>query len=339
MWPKNIFLIACLINCAVSNPIIIRSGIVKEHAKHENGNVQEASLDKGKSGFENEDGYKEEDQKKFVGAEDSGSYLHRDEDKKIKHDQGGYNDQAFHEQGEGSIADAENKKGHSKGHQKTGFHNTYHKDESGSNSSYFDNGKDEGGDYQHNTKRGNAGNSAARRNQGSYLDGTHYEKDDGKQGSFNNKGHYDGSQGNKKNYKQGQRYDEGFRQGHSNVANQFGEGGNNVVEKQQSPPYYHHHQPHDPHYQEAPAYVEKKPFVKNIPYYPEENYYEQPAPYNVPEKKIIIYEDPRVYDNNVRFSNYEQPYENQRIQLDVRPPVNYPNRYYDERPVYEDYYY
>lgn len=69
-------------------------------------------------------------------------------------DQNQYNKGNFYQNGGGDVADHELKTGHKKGHHKTGFHNSYHKDEHGSNSSFFDDGSDEGGDYVQKTHSG-----------------------------------------------------------------------------------------------------------------------------------------------------------------------------------------
>lgn len=65
-----------------------------------------------------------------------------------------YNKGIFYEGGGGDLSDQEIKTGHKKGHHKTGFHNSYHKDEHGSNSSFYDDGMDEGGNYHRKSQKG-----------------------------------------------------------------------------------------------------------------------------------------------------------------------------------------
>lgn len=313
------FLSILLIHNVISVPIIIKSGIVKNHGQHQNGNVYDAVANTGVTSYGNQQGFEKLDQGKFVKAQDEGSYLQKDADKKLKQNQGHYANENFLQNGEGLIQDSEKQDGHKKGHHKSGFHNTYHKDESGSNSSYFDDANDAGANYQYNGKRGNAGNVGSQKNQGSYSDGSHHEKDDTREGSYKNAGHLNANLGDQRRYNDERYLNDRKEQAETVAANQAGGRGNEIIQKHQ--PYY----PRQQYYNE-PQYIEE-------PYYPDRRYYEKPTPY-VPEKKIIIYEDPRVYDNNLRYNNYETPYD--RVRLDVRPA---PNRYYEERPVYEDYYY
>lgn len=293
---------------------------MKNHGEHQNGNTYSSLANSGISSYANAQGQDKLDQGKFIKAQDEGSYLAKDSDKKVKQDQGQYSNENFHQNGEGLIQNLENKADHKKGHHKSGFHNTYHKDESGSNSSYFDDANDEGGKYQYNGKHGSYGDVGTKKNHGSFSDGSHHEKDDSKQGSYHQGGHLNQNLGNSHKYNDERYLNDRREQGTSVAANQAGRRGNEYVEKHNSQPFYP---------------VRKAPVAE--PYYPQNGYYEKPPAYNVPERKIIIYEDPRVYDNNIRYNDYETPYD--RVRLDVRPPIAAPNSYYEERPIYDDYYY
>lgn len=312
--------ILLLFKSVYSSPIIIKSGIVKNHGDHQSGNIYGAAGESGVTSHVNNQGFEKLDQGNFVKSADEGDYLHKDAAKNVNQNQGYYNNENFQQNGEGLVEDSEKKKDHKKGHHKSGFHNTYHKDESGSNSSYFDDSNDEGGDYQYNGKRGDYGNFQNNKQQGSYADGTHYEKDDSKQGTYKQEGHLNKHLGSNKNYNDERYLDDRKQHSESAAANNNDGRGKEVIENHHTQPYY---PPRN-------YYDERQPYNKE--------YYEKPS---VPENKIIIYEDPRVYESeNLRYSDYRTPHNpNDRVRLEIRPPISRTNRYYDARPIYEDYYY
>uniref|UniRef100_A0A1B0CUW0 Putative conserved secreted protein n=1 Tax=Lutzomyia longipalpis TaxID=7200 RepID=A0A1B0CUW0_LUTLO len=101
--------------------------------------------------------------------------------------QGASTDTLKHTTGE----DFETDKKHNRKHVKSGFHNTYHKDESGSNSSYYEDSDDRGGklvyDKRHGTK-GDAHDSQYREN---LRDGSLRDKYDDRYGGYDNRGTHD----------------------------------------------------------------------------------------------------------------------------------------------------
>lgn len=344
MWLISPFWIILIVENVIGSPVIIKSGIVKNHGEHENGNLYGALANSGVMSYANNQGYDKLNQGKFVKAEEEGSYLQKDADKNIKQDQGYYTNENFQQNGGGSVLDSEKKTGHKKGHHKSGFHNTYHKDESGSNSSYFDDANDEGGDYQYDGKRNHYGNNGQQKQQGSFSDGSHHEKDNSREGSFKHGGHLNKNLGTNKNYHDERYLNDQKQQSESVAANEAGVGGKEYAEGHRSQEYYPPRNYYKPvpyvpqpkpqfHNQyQPPLQLQPQPQLQRRPqqYYPQDEYYEKTATYNVPEKKIIIYEDPRVYDNNLRYTDYDN------VRLEIRPPISRTSRYYDERPIYED---
>lgn len=76
---------------------------------------------------------------------------------------------------------------HKKGHYRTGFTNNYHKDESGNNSSFYEDSDDEGG----HRSSGNTGVYYGQKSQDSFRDGArdaaYTEKDRNQQGLYDNR--------------------------------------------------------------------------------------------------------------------------------------------------------
>lgn len=293
--------------------VVIKTGVSKasEHANQQDGGVYDASAKKGISNFEGEEGFNLENNKKFVNSEDGGKYAEEHGEKKHHVDESDYAGQKFHDQGGGTVVDVGNKIGHKKGHHRSGFHNSYHKDESGSNSSFYDDGDDHGDEFIYKTHKGTYGDVGKQTNHGAHVEGQDYANEGGRHGLYNQGGAYDTDLGHKKNYHQNQYYDDRALEGRSNAGNRYAEAARDNFEK------FHVARPHH-----VPL-----PLPPPRPIPPVDGGYYSRAPV----KKITIYEDPRV---DGRQADYQPEYSGDYIQLDVkRAPA-----YYDYRSN-EDYYY
>lgn len=310
---------------SVPLPIVIKTGISKasEHEQHQDGGVYDAAAKNGITTFEGGDGFDVENKRNFAKGEDGGNYAEEHADKKHHLEEGDYNGEKFHDLGGGTIADFGAKVGHKKGHHKSGFHNTYHKDESGSNTSYYDDGADHGDQNVYHTRKGTYGDVGRESSHGSHLDGSEYAKGGDRYGGYNNGGAYEKDVGAKRQYDQKQYYDDHALKGRSNAGSRYGEAGYDEQAKFHSkPPYYPPHRPHyyDDYHYGAPAYRAPLPPVAPL------------------KKTITIYEDPRV---DVGRRDYVEPQytSDDYVQLDVkRSPAYYDYRYSDQKP-YDDYYY
>lgn len=300
------------------NAIVIKTGInnANQHEQQQDGGVYDTSAKKGVSNFEAEQGFNLENDRKYVKAEDGGNYAEENANKNHHLDESDYAGEKFHDQGGGTVVDLGNQVAHKKGHHRSGFHNSYHKDESGSNSSFYDDGDDVGDQRVFKTHKGTYGDIEKQRNHGSHLEGKDYAKEEGRRGGYNNGGVYEKDLGNKRDYNQKQYYDDHTLAGRSNAGHRYAEAARDQEEKYHSRPFIGPHRPHHP--------------------YPHGEYYGSHA-YRAPiQKTITIYEDPR--------EDYARGYEPQYasddyIQLDVkRSPAYYDYRSYDQKP-YDDYYY
>ncbi|GAB0096302.1 uncharacterized protein DMENIID0001_117930 [Sergentomyia squamirostris] len=106
----------------------------------------------------------------------------------LKHDkQGTSSDSLRHTTGE----DFETDKKHNRQHVKSGFHNTYHKDESGSNSSYYEDSDDRGGKLVYDKRHGTKGDAHDSQYQEGLMDGSVRDKYDDRYGGYDNRGSRD----------------------------------------------------------------------------------------------------------------------------------------------------
>lgn len=80
--------------------------------------------------------------------------------------------------------DFENDKSHNRKHIKSGFRNTYHKDESGSNSSFYEDSDDRGGRVTYDKKFGTKNNENDAKYHEGKRSGANSEKHDGRQGGY-----------------------------------------------------------------------------------------------------------------------------------------------------------
>ncbi|CAH1159663.1 unnamed protein product [Phaedon cochleariae] len=296
--------------CVGANPIIIRSGVVKTQGQKQDANSYDATHHKGIANFEGDEGFNKGNEKKYLSSVDSGRYGEESDKRKDHLDQNSYDKGSFYQNGGGDVSDFADKKAHKKGHHKSGFQNSYHKDEQGSNSSYFDDGNDEGDEYVYKTHKGSYGDAEKDNRRGGNTDASHYSNEGGKRGQYDNAGKFEKDLGNRQTYNRNKYNNDREDANRRNLANAYGSGGRYNEEK----------------------YVERRPYYNN-PY--EDPYYNSYNRYNegYPKKHITIYEDPR-YDGRLSYKNSNR-YGDDYVELDVRPP--YRDAYHDRRPSY-DYY-
>lgn len=306
----KILIYLCLYLNVESQPIIIKTGVAKNHEQHGTGGLQDLSAKKGISSYASDQGFKKNGEGQYVSSEDSGQYVQQLADNKQHIKESAFNDEKFRKEGGESIENIGKKAGHKKGHHKSGFRNSYHKEENGSQSSYYDDSDDQGGEYLLNKKHGAYSDDSSSKNSGSYLDGSKYLNDNSRSGAYNNEGLYHKDLGNAQNYDQRKYLDDRGIHGHSDEGNRFGESGQYIAQN-------YHASPHG--------------YINSDHYYPEDPYY---ADYSAPKRTITVYEDPRVYD----YEDYPEYYRNgDSVGLLVKRPID--RRYYEDDNIYRHGYY
>lgn len=83
---------------------------------------------------------------------------------------------------------------------RTGFTNSYHKDETGSNSSFFDDGANYGDQYVKKSHADNYEDLNAHKRLGAHYNDAHHQDDRIKHGEYNNGGAYQKDLGEKNHY-------------------------------------------------------------------------------------------------------------------------------------------
>lgn len=155
---------------------------------------------KGSRGQVKENGYAADHQARHGDKHNSGYYGDNSGAQKAHNvGQTSYGDQAFNRQGQSAAAFG-SRGGHRKGHHSSGFKNSYHKDESGNNSRFFDDANDEGGHYMYDARNGGFRDSNGDTYRGSYDDGAYHDTTRGKQEKFGNTAGYDSNRGYKGRY-------------------------------------------------------------------------------------------------------------------------------------------
>ncbi|KAG5886622.1 hypothetical protein JTB14_013070 [Gonioctena quinquepunctata] len=308
---RSIVLFAWTVSVA-SDPVVIRSGVVKNQGQEQDAKIYDTSHHKGIANFEGDEGFNKDNEQKFISSSDLGRYGEQNGNRKDYSDQNSFDKGSFQQNGGGDIADYEDKKAHKKGHHKTGFHNSYHKDEQGSNSSFFDDGNDEGDEYVHKTRKGSYGDAAHDSRKGGNLDLSRHSDEQEKRGQYENSKKYDEDKGNRQLYNKNKYYDDREDANRRNAANAYGMGGRYNEEKYIERPYY------DPYHNS----------------YNRDRYDDSNVNTGYPKKHITIYEDPR-YEGRLPYQN--QRYGDDYIELDVRPPRRDMYRRFDTRRPY-DYY-
>ncbi|XP_049811126.1 uncharacterized protein LOC126253655 [Schistocerca nitens] len=96
---------------------------------------------------------------------------------------------------------------HRKGHHSSGFHNSYHKDESGNNTTFYDDSADFGGHFFLGSEDGSYMNQADELYGGNYNHGAFKDQVKGRQSNYGLSNAYDAVNGHKQNYGQGRFFD------------------------------------------------------------------------------------------------------------------------------------
>ncbi|XP_063230508.1 uncharacterized protein LOC134535366 [Bacillus rossius redtenbacheri] len=132
-----------------------------------------------------------------------------------------YGDQAYSRNG-AAAQGVGSRAGHRKGHHSTGFHNTYHKDESGKTSTFYDDGADEGGHYSYDARDGAYKDAAGNVGGGGFQDGAYQGNQQARQGNYGTSAAFDAQQGNKDILSNGQYLNDQQKYGVGRSANKYG---------------------------------------------------------------------------------------------------------------------
>ncbi|XP_030748039.1 GATA zinc finger domain-containing protein 14-like [Sitophilus oryzae] len=302
---------------AGANSIVIKSGVQKDQGQTQGENLEDVQFHKGIANYEGAEGFNNNGEAKVAVAKDSGRYGEHSADKNTHLDANNYNNQNFHQNGGEHLGNVDSKVAHKKGHHKAGFHNSYHKDETGSNSSYFDDGSDEGDELVHKRYKGAYGDAGQNQHNGGKYDSREFAKDQGRQGYYDNEGKYLKDHGNREGYNRNNYYNNKEDYGRRNSGNNYQGGGRYAEEKYIERPHYHHH-------------------PQPLPYYREEPYR---VPIHLPQKPhITIYEDPRYVRSDPRYRRSDD-YSDDYIDIEYRSPLLDREQFVTSRGRIPDYYY
>ncbi|XP_028136972.1 probable serine/threonine-protein kinase clkA [Diabrotica virgifera virgifera] len=288
-----------------ANPVVIQS--LKQADQYANNHNYGVSSNQGIANFEADAGFNKADEKKLVNNISNARYGEQNSNKNDHLDANNFNTGTFYQKDGVDQNNFEDKKLHQKGHHKNGFHNSYHKDEVGSNSSFYDDGSDEGGHHILKNNKGTYGNAMEDNKQGNHLDHTYRANEGVNQGQFDNAHIYDGNVMNNRNYNRQQHLDD--RRLADQRAGSFNSGEHYNEHRYADPPY-------DTGYNNYGRYNNYDTFNRDYP-----------------KRRITIFEDPR-YEAHPDPVRYNDDY----IELDVRPPRRYPDRSFDRRRSQHDYY-
>ncbi|XP_046394867.1 keratin, type I cytoskeletal 9-like [Ischnura elegans] len=187
---------------------------------------------KGQSGYQSYGGYGEGQQAEHKDKADVGYYGGNSGLKKGYGNEGSFNGgQHFGTNGV-AVASAGSKGGHKKGHHVSGFHNTYHKDESGKNSRYYDDSDDQGEHVDYNAEDKGFGYNGGEQYKGGHVNSAYDEGGRGTAGRIGGgfaaaeKGGHGGSYGGQAFHGQKTGFG-GNRAGHEyyDVGDKFSKGG------------------------------------------------------------------------------------------------------------------
>lgn len=124
-------------------------------------------------------------------SQDVGKFYNLENESKghdIAHNKQGIStDKTHHTTGENFETD----KSHNRNHIKSGFHNSYHKDESGNNSSYYENSDDRGGKIIYDKKQGTRGDAYDSKFNEGVKDGAVRDRYDDRSGGYDTRGSHD----------------------------------------------------------------------------------------------------------------------------------------------------
>ncbi|KAL1509558.1 hypothetical protein ABEB36_004272 [Hypothenemus hampei] len=297
---QHIILCQFFLATVSSSGVLIKSGVVKNHGETQSENAEDVKLHKGIANYEGEAGFNKDEGQKAIISEDSGKFDEHSGKKKIHEGSDNFQKENFHQTGGDSAGNLDTRVATKKGHHKSGFSNSYHKDESGSNTSFYDDGSDEAAQiHQKNYKDAYGDNGFIQQGGGKY-DSAHFANDEARRGLYDNSGRYEKDHGNNRKYNRNNYYDNKENLARRNLANAY-DRGSNYAEEQYGPAYY----------------------PPPLPY--------GPLPPLPPKHHITIYEDPRYLDSDVRYRRSDG-YGDDYVELDVRSPVerNPHVRYYEE---------
>ncbi|XP_071453014.1 uncharacterized protein [Hetaerina americana] len=130
---------------------------------------------KGQSGYQHYGGYGDGQQAQHKDKADVGYYGGNSGLKKGYDNEGSFHGgQQFGTNGV-ALQSAGSKGGHKKGHHVSGFHNTYHKDESGKNSRYYDDSDDQGQHVDYNAEDKGFGYNGGEQYKGGHVNSAYDE--------------------------------------------------------------------------------------------------------------------------------------------------------------------
>lgn len=144
---------------------------------------------------------------------------------------------------------------------------------------------------------GTYGNTNQDNHRGGDYNAVQYANEGGKQGQYDNANRLQKDRGNRQNYNRNVYYNDREEEARRHAANDFGAGNR----------YAEDHYQNRPHYQPQPPY--------------QDHHYDRPI--NA-RKHITIYEDPR-YTPRAPHRQFDDDY----VQLEVKPRLNYRQRHYD----------
>lgn len=250
MWSAGVFIFVCYEFVTQIEAIYIKSGILTDRARDQQGGVYDFDSNKGISTYLAEDGFHADNQRKQIGDQDAGRYSQGSADDRSVQQQNDYSKDHFYKQGAGGLSNIDRRTGQKLGHHNTGFTNSYHKDETGNRSNFYDISDDQGGGIYQNTQQGLYGDIISSNNRNSNLDGGKYYQDNARFGQYDNQGLYDNNLGSRRNYNHQNYNDDRALHGQSNVGERAGESGRYFAEDYREP-YYHgfgyghpgHHRP------------------------------------------------------------------------------------------------
>lgn len=313
---KTVLILVCALFCHRASPSTIGEQSQSQYAKDVSNNLNGQSFSQENHNAEkvsdNQNSLSENKNNQFVGAKDSGHYVNQDVNKKIFDDNKFLSGQHYNQDAGEKVLGVAQKKGHKKGHHNTGFRNSYHKDESSNNSSYFDDYNDEADQSRIQNGRGRYGNEAEKRYDTRKEDGVRHLQDNSKRGNYDRQAGTDARNENHRDidrkYYQGDRRDL--------TQNQRGQsygGRDREFAHAEAAPHYHGG------YYERPLNYAQRLYPE-----PRRSFYDRPPlvpedlrrPDDFHRQTITIYEDPRYanpYSQDVQRDNSEF------VHLDVRP--------------------
>lgn len=328
MFTTGVLLLVCaLLSKGVSPHALGPAVIIGEHEeslreKEAANHLKAQSFDQqnhhGDKVNENQNSLTDNKSNQFVGAKDSGHYNNQDADKKVFDEskyQGGQN--FNHDSGE-RVSGIAQKKGHKKGHHNAGFHNSYHKDETSNNSSYFDDASDENDESNYQNGRGRFGNESGNKYSTRKEDGRKHIQDNARNGNYDRRGGHDSRNAEHRDYDR-KRYQDDRRDALQNQKAQSYAGKNRGYSHAEQAPQYHS----GPSYYDGPEY--RPSGGHHGGYHDEPHHSLRRSDYSEGRDRdrsqtITIYEDPRIDDPyNGKGALRGPAGESERVRLDVRP--------------------